>query len=258
MDDLDAYPPQIVADAVGGTLRFSGWRDKAHEARFRPGDEALPAVVALADVPQSWRPPEDGRTWLVLPPLAWSTAGLPDPDGYCMREQALAVEQAGRVLDRLMKRHVRLVVVAEGECATAAMGLALGNPERVAGLVLVEPKGFAHMAGGRVVVDGKEGAGLARLAAGNPRWRAGLERAMEYYDLCNLCAEVKAPVVSVVGKEGGEDWLADAQAQWGWRGLDVNVTRPVLAGIMRARWFGALWDDCMAATSAGETRIAQR
>ncbi len=257
MKELDAFPPQIVADTRGGTLRFSGWRDRKYQARVWWGDGDLPAVVVVADVAKTWAPPKDGRTWVVMPPVAWSATGLPDPDGYCIREQALAIEQAGRVVEKLAKQPVRLIVVADGLRVAAAMGVALGDPERVVGLTFVAPDGYLHMARGRVLIDGKEGTMLARLMSAHPKWRASMARALGCYDLAVLGAAVKTPITVVVGTDGGEDWLADAQDWWNWRCLDVQVRRPTLASVLQARWFGALWFDCSGDRSKA-TQIATR
>ena len=257
MKELDAFPPQIVADTAGGTLRFSGWRDRKYEARVWWGDEDLPAVVLVADVAKNWAPPQDGRTWVVLPPVTWSATGLPDPDGYCIREQALAIEQAGRVIEKLQKRPVGMIVVAEGLRAAAAMGVAVGDPERVVGLTLIEPAGYVHMAGGRVLIDGREGVALAHLANAHPTWRTAMQQGLGCFDLAKLGPAVKLPVAVVVGTDGGEDWLDDAQTWWGWRCLDVKLKGPSMEQVLQARWFGALWADCTG-DSAASTQIASR
>ncbi len=256
--ELDAFPPQIVADTRAGTLSFSGWRDRKYGARVWWGDEDLPAVVVVAGVVTGWAPPRDGRTWVAMAPLTWSATGLPDPDGYCIREQALAIEQAGRVIEKLQKRPARLIVVADGLRAAAAMGVAVGDPERVVGLTFVEPTGFVHMTGGRVLIDGKEGAALAELVRGHPAWRPAMQAALGCFDLENLGAATKTPVAVVVGTDGGEDWLDDALRWWGWRCLNVNSKLPTLTAVLQARYFSALWADCSGDSAGATTKVASR
>lgn len=245
--ELDAFAPDWVVDEGSGRLRFRGWHDRWWEARWWMGDDGLPCIVVLAHVPDGWEPPEDGRTWLVLQPDDWTSSGLPDAKAYCLREQALAVVQAGRVLGRVYGRPVRMVVVSEGIYGVAALAAACAEPKRVVGLVLIAPRPYRHFEGGRTGFSGPGAAELERLVRDHPEWVTDLRRATQLYDIAVLGPAVDVPVVAIGDTRWWPQWLDLAADRGGWYCIGVDAREPSLGSLSEARWFGELWAECLAA-----------
>lgn len=254
--ELDAFAPDYTIEVGARRLWLRGWHDRWLQARWWAGSDVLACVIAVARVPDGWEPPDDGRTWLVLPPDDWTSSGLPDAKAYCLREQALAVVQAGRVLGRVHGRPVRVIVVAQGMSCAAALAAACAEPERVAGLVLIAPRPYRHFEGGRVGFSGPEAAEMERLVRDHPEWVADLRRAMELYDIAALGLAVDVPVVAIGDVRWWPQWLDLVAERAGWYCLGVDAREPSLESLSGASWFGELWQECLAAL--GQSAVAYR
>ena len=256
--ELEAFAPDCVADELGGRLWFRGWHDQMLEAKWWAGDGALPCVVAAASVPEGWEPPADGRTWLVLRPKAWTVEGLPDARGYWLREQALAIAQARRAVERLYGRAVRTILMAEGLSCVAALGVACAEPEKVVGAVLLAPRPYRHFDGETVSLGGREAEELGRLARERPEWAEDLRRATGLYDIAVVGPIVKVPVLAIGDVCWWPAWLDWAAEKGRWYCIGVDVREPSLERLSEASWFGELWAECMAALGQGGDTVACR
>lgn len=254
--ELDAFAPDCVIDEGSGRLRFRGWHDRWWEARWWMGSDRRSCIVVLANVPEGWKPPEDGRTWLVLQPDEWTSSGLPDAKAYCLREQALAVVQAGRALGRAYGCPVRMVVVSEGIHGVAGLAAACAEPEAVAGLVLIAPRPYRHFEGGRCGFSGTEAVELEGFVRGHPEWAADLRRATQLYDIAVLGPAVDVPVVAIGDARSWPPWLDLAAERTGWYCIAVDARQPSLGGLSEARWFAELWAECLAALGESAETMA--
>ncbi|MCX7598113.1 MAG: hypothetical protein N2512_04515, partial [Armatimonadetes bacterium] len=221
--ELDAFAPDYVVDGGCGRLWFRGWHDRWWEVRWWAGSSMLAGVVAIAHVPEGWEPPDDGRTWLVIEPDEWTSSGLPDARAYCLREQALAAVQAGRVIGRMYRRPGRMILVAEGMWCAAALAAACAEPERVGGLVLIDPRPYRHLDGGGTGLSGAEAAGLERLVREHPEWLADLRNATRLYDIASVGPAVSVPVVAIADMRRWPQWLDVARERGGWYCIGVDA-----------------------------------
>lgn len=250
LDELECFPPEYVMDQATGALTFWAWQGRRYQATFWAGQRDL-LVLMCASAPKGWEPPDDGNKWLCVAPPRWSTRGLPDPHGYCVREHFLQMAQALRVVWEMGRRRIQCLVVAERFGAPAALAMALAEPAAVAGVVLVQPRPYEHLRDGRVCVGGEEGEALKCLISRHPEWADDLEQALAAYDIRVLAEAVKVPIVAVA-PSAAPAWLRYAIRDWGWQLLTSDPT-PALQRLVSMPWFGEMWSEALGLVERWQT-----
>jgi hypothetical protein len=49
----------------------------------------------------------------------------------------------------------------------------------------------------------------------------------------------------VIAGSDAPGWIAEAEEEWGWAVISVELARPRLANLVKRPWFGELWSDCL-------------
>lgn len=240
LDLLEAFPPGLVRLLDGTYMWETGYCNKIMFIRCWPARTSSRVVLA-AGFPANIAPPDDGMTWLVLPQLRWTVAGLPDRDAYCLRARALWIAQTLRAAEWDRRQSVRTVLLAEGLDAPAALAVAAIYEQRVAGVVLVNPRPWRHFSNGRIALEGIEGKLLSAFLAKHPRWRRYLAEGLQVYDIEQLIQCVQCPVVVLTSLRRPPRWLWIAAREYGWMLEHSDRRSPPLSELARSPVFGALW-----------------
>ncbi|MBC7287105.1 MAG: hypothetical protein H5T86_03485 [Armatimonadetes bacterium] len=243
-DVLEAFPPNYVASADSGTVWQSGYCGNVTVVRCWPA-ASLPFIVIAAGFPADQPPPEDGLAWAVLGPWTWRPPSLPDAASYCLRWRALWMAQVLRAAESTVGQPVKAVILAEGLDAPPALAVAAFHPDRVEGVVLVNPRPWQHLNRGKVALEGAEGRALAAVLARHPDWAAALGEALRPYDIAELAPLVGCPVVVVASLWRPEPWLLSAAEEFGWALVDSGRRNPPLAELVRSKVFDVLWPEAL-------------
>ncbi len=241
-DEAALAPPGF--HVTQGSVEFPGPKGQSYRATVSVAEWSVMAFVHLVAGGLPTAPREKHASHLVVRWMdgAWTSQGLPQADAYCVRRAAVAAVRGIETLRELAGLPGRrMVLVAHGWAAPAALGLAAARPDMVSGVLLVEPTPWVHMQAGRVALVGPEGDELERLLRRHPEWVGVMERSLSLYDIARLGRFVACPVGIVFRPENGEAWYGWASRAFGWRCVELQPGPGAVDALYARGDFLALW-----------------